>query len=77
MCQSWLYRAAYPPLRKADHLSLAIGNICTVRIAVEYSYKLGQKNKLKFLCVHGWFLQSQSHISMRMNTEHDVIAACG
>ena len=27
MCRSWLYKAAKPPLRKADHLSLAIGDM--------------------------------------------------
>ena len=38
-----------------------------VWIAIEYSYKLGQKYKLKFLCEHGWFLQRQSHITMKIN----------
>ena len=32
-----------------------------VWIAIEYSYKLGQKNEFKFLCVLGWFSQRQSH----------------
>ena len=27
MCQSWFYKAPNPPLRKADHLSLAIGDM--------------------------------------------------
>ena len=27
MCWSWFYKAANPPLRKADHLSLAIGDM--------------------------------------------------
>ena len=58
MCRSWFYKAANPPLRKADHLSLAIGDM-----AIEYSYKLGQTNEFKFLCEHGWFLQRQSHIT--------------
>ena len=31
-------------------------------IAIEYSYKLGQKNELKFLCELGWFSQRQLHI---------------
>ena len=31
-------------------------------IAIEYSYKLGQKNEFKFWCELGWFLQRQSHI---------------
>ena len=35
-----------------------------VWIAIEYSYKLGQKNEFKFLCVHGRFLQRQSHIEL-------------
>ena len=33
-----------------------------VWIAIEYSYKLGQKNEFKFWCELGWFLQRQSHI---------------
>ena len=33
-----------------------------VWIAIEYSYKLGQKKEFKFLCVTGWFSQIQSHI---------------
>ena len=27
MCQSWFYSAVNPPLQKADHLSLAIGDV--------------------------------------------------
>ena len=34
-----------------------------VWIAIEYSYKLGQKNEFKFWCELGWFLQRQSHIT--------------
>ena len=60
MCQSWLYKAVNSPLRKADHLSLAIADM--VYGAIEYSYKLGQKNEFQFLCVHGRFLQTWSHI---------------
>ena len=33
-----------------------------VWIAIEYNYKLGQKNEFKFWCELGWFLQRQSHI---------------
>ena len=33
-----------------------------VWIAIEYSYKLGQKKEFKFLCVTGWFSQIRSHI---------------
>ena len=33
-----------------------------VWIAIEYSYKLGQKNEFKFWCELGWFLQRQSHM---------------
>ena len=33
-----------------------------VWIAIEYSYKLGQKNEFKFWCELGWFLLRQSHI---------------
>ena len=32
-----------------------------VWIAIEYSYKLGQKYEFKFLCELGWFSQRQSH----------------
>ena len=35
-----------------------------VWIAIEYSYKLGQKNQFKFLCELGWFSQSQSHMTI-------------
>ena len=35
-----------------------------VWIAIEYSYKLGQKKEFKFLCVTGWFSQIQSHIKI-------------
>ena len=37
-----------------------------VWIAIEYSYKLGQKKEFKFLCVPGWFSQIQSHIIARV-----------
>ena len=33
-----------------------------VWIAIEYSYKLGQKNEFKFWCELGWFLQRQSQM---------------
>ena len=36
-----------------------------VWIAIEYSYKLGQKKEFKFLCVPGWFSQIQSHILLK------------
>ena len=32
-----------------------------VWIAIEYSYKLGQKKEFKFLCVTGWFSRIRSH----------------
>ena len=35
-----------------------------VWIAIEYSYKLGQKKEFKFLCVTGWFSQIRSHIKI-------------
>ena len=35
-----------------------------VWIAIEYSYKLGQKKEFKFLCVPGWFSQIRSHIKI-------------
>ena len=37
-----------------------------VWIAIEYSYKLGQKKEFKFLCVTGWFLQIRSHIVLEL-----------
>ena len=52
-------KAVNPSLRKADHLSLAIADMVCAWIAIEYSYKLGQKMNL---CKHVWFLQRQSHI---------------
>ena len=39
-----------------------------VWIAIEYSYKLGQKKEIKFLCVSGWFSQIQSHIWQKGST---------
>ena len=33
-----------------------------VWIAIEYSYKLGQKNQFKFLCELGWFSQSVTYM---------------
>ena len=32
-----------------------------VWIAIEYSYKLGQKNEFKFWCKLGWFLQTVTY----------------
>ena len=46
MCRSWSYKAVNPPLRKADHLSLAIGDTVCGYIATEYSYKTSCINKL-------------------------------
>ena len=37
-----------------------------VWIAIEYSYKLGQKKEFKFWCELGWFLQRQSHIKSKI-----------
>ena len=39
-----------------------------VWIAIEYSYKLGQKKEFKFWCELGWFLQRQSHMEY-----HDLL----
>ena len=36
MCRLWLYKAEKPPLRKVDHLSLAIGDNYSVWVAIEY-----------------------------------------
>ena len=41
-----------------------------VWIAIEYSYKLGQKNEFKFLCELGWFSQRQSHIAVKLSYLH-------
>ena len=64
MCRSWFYKAPNTPLRKADHLSLAIGDmVCPgVCIAIECSYKLDQKHEFKFLYELCTFLQIRSHI---------------
>ena len=35
-----------------------------VWIAIEYSYKLGQKKEFKFLCVTGSFPQIRSHLCL-------------
>ena len=64
MCWSWFYKAVNPHPRKANHLSLATGDMVYAWIAIEYSYKTGQKYELKFLCELGWFLQRQSHLIM-------------
>ena len=37
-----------------------------VWIAIEYSYKLGQKKEFKFLCVPGWFSQIQSQMTVQV-----------
>ena len=57
MCRSCFYKAPNTPLRKADHLSLAIGDMVCVYVAIECSYKLDQKNEFKFLCELCTFLQ--------------------
>ena len=43
-----------------------------VWIAIECSYKLGQKHEFKFLCKLGWFLQRQSHNYNVFYTDHGV-----
>ena len=45
-----------------------------VWIAIEYSYKLGQKKEFKFLCVTGWFSQIRSHIAIWLIIHGSVIA---
>ena len=40
-----------------------------VWIAIEYSYKLGQKNEFKFWCELGWFLLRQSHMLLEFKKE--------
>ena len=60
MCRSWFYKAVNPPLRKADHLSLAIADmVCGWLLSIAISLA---KNEFKFLCEHGWFMQRQSHM---------------
>ena len=60
MCRSWFYKAVNPPLRKADRLSLAIGDVlCGYLLSIAISWA---KNEFKFLCELGWFSQRQSHI---------------
>ena len=38
-------------------------------IAIEYSYKLGQKNEIQFLCELGWFLQRLSQMTLTVKRE--------
>ena len=64
------YKAVNPPLRKADQPESGHRRH-GVWIAIEYSYKLGQKKEFKFLCVTGWFSQSQSHISAHLNYDYN------
>ena len=60
MCWSWFYKAVNPLLRKADHLSLAIGDmVCGQLLSIAISWA---KNEFKFLCELGWILQRQSHL---------------
>ena len=56
MCRSWFLQGCKSSPQEKQTRRHAVW------IAIEYSYKLGQKIKLKFLCEHGWFLQKQSHI---------------
>ena len=58
MCRSWFYKAPNTPLRKADHLSLAIGD--TVCLAIGYSYKVDQKLNLNS-CVNYAHFRKSSH----------------
>ena len=43
-----------------------------VWIAIEYSYKLGQKKEFKFLCVTGWFSQIRSHIPNLLSIIYNI-----
>ena len=43
-----------------------------VWIAIEYSYKLDQKNEIKFWCELGWFLQRQSHFLPLLTSESTI-----
>ena len=43
---------------------------CAVWIAIEYSYKLGQKNEFKFWCELGWFLLRQSQLTITCNCNY-------
>ena len=68
MCQSWFYKAANPPLRKADNLSLAIGDIVCGWIAIEYSYKVGHKMNINFCANMAGFCRD-SHIYPQEHTQ--------
>ena len=48
MCRSWFYKVVNPPPRKADPLSLAMGDMHAVQVANVCSYKLGLKNEFQF-----------------------------
>ena len=57
MCRLW---SVNPPLRKADHLSLATGDMmCRQLLSIAISW--AKKVNLNF-CVN-WFFQRQSHIA--------------
>ena len=60
MCRSWFYKAVNPPQKSRPPESGHKRH--GVWIAIEYSYKLGQKKEFKFLCELGWFSQIQSHM---------------
>ena len=45
-------------------------------IAIEYSYKLGQKSEFKFWCELGWFLQRQSQITLvTLNVQEETVCS--
>ena len=50
------------PLRKADLLSLAIYRRHAVWIAIEYSYKLGQKMNLNFVRTRLVFAETVTYV---------------
>ena len=57
MCRSWFYKASNTPLRKADHLSLAIGDmVCVQLLSVAISWI--KKMNLNFCVNYAHFRKS-------------------
>ena len=46
MCRSWFYKTANSPLRKADHLSQAIGDIVFVSAGPKQRIKIFVRTRL-------------------------------
>ena len=54
--------AVNPPLRKVDHLSLAIGDMVEVSYCMSIAYKLGQEMNLNLCANMAGFCRDSPHI---------------